>query len=134
MLPQPQLRRHPDAIRYTLLALFCWQRRRMIIDGLIELLGKGTQRFFDRLSNSGPHYRKQGVGDLLRILPYRDRQALFDGHLKRLDQSGPLIVAVANRVRQRIRQARPFLELLDALRNGLELLLLDAEQQFFESI
>ena len=33
-----QLRRHPDPIRYTLLAAFCWQRRRAIIDGLIELL------------------------------------------------------------------------------------------------
>ena len=33
-----QLRRHPEPIRYTLLAAFCWQRRRAIIDGLIELL------------------------------------------------------------------------------------------------
>ena len=33
-----QLRRHPEAIRHTLLAAFCWQRRRAIIDGLIELL------------------------------------------------------------------------------------------------
>ena len=33
-----QLRRHPEPIRHTLLAAFCWQRRRAIIDGLIELL------------------------------------------------------------------------------------------------
>ena len=33
-----QLRRHPGSIRHTLLAAFCWQRRRAIIDGLIELL------------------------------------------------------------------------------------------------
>ena len=33
-----QLRRHPEPIRYTLLAAFCWQRHRAIIDGLIELL------------------------------------------------------------------------------------------------
>ena len=33
-----QFRRHPEPIRYTLLAAFCWQRRRAIIDGLIELL------------------------------------------------------------------------------------------------
>ena len=33
-----QLRRHPEPIRYTLLAAFCWQRRRAIIDALIELL------------------------------------------------------------------------------------------------
>lgn len=33
-----QLRRHPEPIRYTLLAAFCWQRRRAIIDGLVDLL------------------------------------------------------------------------------------------------
>ena len=33
-----QFRRHPEPIRHTLLAAFCWQRRRAIIDGLIELL------------------------------------------------------------------------------------------------
>lgn len=33
-----ELRRHPDPIRYTLLAAFCWQRRKAIIDGLVELL------------------------------------------------------------------------------------------------
>lgn len=32
------LRRHPEPIRYTLLAAFCWQRRKAIIDGLIDLL------------------------------------------------------------------------------------------------
>ena len=33
-----QMRRHPEPIRHTLLAAFCWQRRRAIMDGLIELL------------------------------------------------------------------------------------------------
>ncbi|NJN47457.1 MAG: Tn3 family transposase, partial [Candidatus Competibacteraceae bacterium] len=33
-----ELRRHPEPIRYTLLAAFCWQRRKAIIDGLVELL------------------------------------------------------------------------------------------------
>jgi TnpA family transposase len=33
-----ELRRHPEATRYTLLAAFCWQRRPEIIDQLIELL------------------------------------------------------------------------------------------------
>jgi TnpA family transposase len=33
-----QLRRHPEPIRYTLLAAFCWQRRRAIIDGWVDLL------------------------------------------------------------------------------------------------
>jgi TnpA family transposase len=33
-----ELRRHPEAIRYTLVAAFCWQRRKEIIDGLVDLL------------------------------------------------------------------------------------------------
>ncbi len=33
-----EVQRHPDAIRYTLLAAFCWQRRREIIDTLVDLL------------------------------------------------------------------------------------------------
>src|SRR5439155_15660320 len=33
-----ELRRHPEPIRYVLVAAFCWQRRKEIIDGLVELL------------------------------------------------------------------------------------------------
>jgi hypothetical protein len=33
-----ELRRHPEPIRYTLGAAFCWQRRKEIIDGLVDLL------------------------------------------------------------------------------------------------
>jgi TnpA family transposase len=33
-----ELRRHPPAIRYTLLAAFCWQRQQEIVDSLVELL------------------------------------------------------------------------------------------------
>lgn len=33
-----ELRRHPEPIRYTLLAAFCWQRRQEIIDSLVDLL------------------------------------------------------------------------------------------------
>jgi TnpA family transposase len=33
-----ELQRHPDPVRYTLLAAFCWQRRREIIDTLVDLL------------------------------------------------------------------------------------------------
>ena len=36
--PPRELRRHPEEVRYTLLAAFCWQRRQEIIDGLIDLL------------------------------------------------------------------------------------------------
>ncbi len=33
-----EVQRHPDPVRYTLLAAFCWQRRREIIDTLVDLL------------------------------------------------------------------------------------------------
>ena len=33
-----ELRSHPEPIRYTLIAAFCWQRRQEIIDGLVDLL------------------------------------------------------------------------------------------------
>ncbi|EDX83090.1 hypothetical protein S7335_268 [Synechococcus sp. PCC 7335] len=36
--PPRELRRHPPAIRYTLVAAFCWQREREIIDDLVTLL------------------------------------------------------------------------------------------------
>jgi Tn3 transposase DDE domain len=36
--PPREVRRHPEPIRHTLLAGFCWQRRQEIIDGLVDLL------------------------------------------------------------------------------------------------
>jgi hypothetical protein len=33
-----EVRMHPEPIRYTLMAAFCWQRREEIIDGLVDLL------------------------------------------------------------------------------------------------
>ena len=33
-----EVQRHPDPVRYTLLAAFCWQRRREIMDVLVDLL------------------------------------------------------------------------------------------------
>lgn len=36
--PPRELRRHSEKIRYTLVAAFCWQRRKEIIDGLVDLL------------------------------------------------------------------------------------------------
>ena len=36
--PPREMRMHLEAIRYTLLGAFCWQRRQEIIDGLVELL------------------------------------------------------------------------------------------------
>ena len=36
--PPREMRRHPEATRYTLLGAFCWQRWAEVIDGLVELL------------------------------------------------------------------------------------------------
>jgi TnpA family transposase len=36
--PPREVRRHPPALRYTLLAALCWQRQREITDTLVELL------------------------------------------------------------------------------------------------
>jgi TnpA family transposase len=33
-----EVKRHPAAVRYTLLAAYCWQRRREIIDTMVDLL------------------------------------------------------------------------------------------------
>ncbi len=33
-----EIRRHPDALRWTLLAAYCWRRRQEIIDTLVDLL------------------------------------------------------------------------------------------------
>jgi len=33
-----EVRRHPDPIRFTLLAAYCWRRRQEIVDTLVELL------------------------------------------------------------------------------------------------
>lgn len=51
--PPRELRRHPKAIRYTLLAAFCWQRRQEITDNLIELLIQITHKMKTRAENKG---------------------------------------------------------------------------------
>lgn len=33
-----ELRRHPDAIRYSMVVMFCWRRQQQLIDALIDLL------------------------------------------------------------------------------------------------
>jgi TnpA family transposase len=33
-----EIRRHPEAVRYTLMAAFCWVRRQQIVDNLVDLL------------------------------------------------------------------------------------------------
>lgn len=39
-----ELRRHPPAVRATLLATFCWLRSQEITDALVELLLDGVHR------------------------------------------------------------------------------------------
>ena len=36
--PLREIRRHPEAQRSALVAIFCWERRQEIIDGLVDLL------------------------------------------------------------------------------------------------
>jgi hypothetical protein len=48
--PPREVRRHPEPIRYTLLAAFCWQRRQEIIDGLVDLLIQMVHRISAQLT------------------------------------------------------------------------------------
>jgi len=38
--PPRELRNHPAPVKYTLLAAFCWQRRREVTDNLVDLLNR----------------------------------------------------------------------------------------------
>jgi hypothetical protein len=55
------MRRHPAPVRYTFLAAFCWQRRRDIIDGLVDLLVLVVHRI-------GMRAERKVVQELLRDL------------------------------------------------------------------
>jgi hypothetical protein len=57
----PREMRHPAPVRYTLLAAFCWQRRRDIIDGLVDLLVLVIHRI-------GVRAERKVVQELLRDL------------------------------------------------------------------
>ena len=46
-----ELRRHPEDIRYSLMAAFCWQRQHDITDDLIELLIQITHKIGKRAEN-----------------------------------------------------------------------------------
>lgn len=76
-----QLRRHPDAIRYTYLAAFCSARRAEIIDGLIELLLLVVRRIENtaekRIGKQVVEEAKQRVNDKPRLLR-RVAQAALD--------------------------------------------------------
>jgi TnpA family transposase len=59
--PPREMRRHPAPVRYTFLAAFCWQRRRDIIDGLVDLLVLVIHRI-------GVRAERKVVQELLRDL------------------------------------------------------------------
>jgi len=78
--PPRELRRHPGPTRYTLLAAFCWQRRREIIDGLVDLLIEIIHRITTRAERK---VVKELVQDLRKVqgkttLLYRLAEAALD--------------------------------------------------------
>lgn len=62
--PPRELRRHPDPIRYTLVAAFCWQRSQEITDSLIELLNGIIHRIH---INAEHRVDKELIEDFKRI-------------------------------------------------------------------
>ncbi len=59
-----ELQRHPESIRYALLAAFCWQRRKAIIDSLIELMIQVIHRISVRAEKK---VVTEVIGDLEKI-------------------------------------------------------------------
>ena len=58
------LQRHPAAIRYTLLAAFCWSRQREITDELGELLIQLVHKIGTRAERK---VHKELLADLMRV-------------------------------------------------------------------
>jgi TnpA family transposase len=58
------MRLHPEPMRYTLLAAFCWQRRQEIIDGLVDLLIQIVHRISVRAEKK---VGEELVGDLQKV-------------------------------------------------------------------
>lgn len=61
-----ELKRRPESIRYPLLAAFCWQRHKTIIDNLIELMIQMIHRISARAEKKGE--QKSGMY-VLQIRP-----------------------------------------------------------------
>ncbi len=62
--PPREMRLHPEPLRYTLLAAFCWQRRQASIDGLVDLLIQIVHRISVRAENK---VVEALVGDLQKV-------------------------------------------------------------------
>ena len=62
--PPRELRRHPNPIRYTLIAAFCWQRSQEITDSLVDLL----VQIIHRLGiNAERRVEKELIDDFKRV-------------------------------------------------------------------
>jgi TnpA family transposase len=59
-----ELRRHPPEIRYTLVAIYCWQRQREITDTLIDLLIQVIHKIGSRAENK---VEQELLNDLRRV-------------------------------------------------------------------
>lgn len=62
--PPREMRLHPAPVRYALMAAFCWQRRREVIDGLVELLIRIVHRVGVRAEKK---IVKELLGDFQRV-------------------------------------------------------------------
>jgi TnpA family transposase len=62
--PPREVRQHPEPLRYTLLAAFCWQRRHEIIDGLVDLLIQIVHRITVRAEKK---VVQELLGDLQKV-------------------------------------------------------------------
>jgi len=75
-----ELRRHSGPVRYTLLSAFCWQRRREITDGLVDLLIQVVHRLSVRAEK---RITAAMIGELQRVdgktaLLFRIAEAALD--------------------------------------------------------
>lgn len=82
--PPRELRRHPDPIRYTLMAAFCWQRSQEITDSLVELLIQIIHRI---AINAERRVDKELIDDFKRVngkshLLFRIAEASLDHPLE----------------------------------------------------
>jgi TnpA family transposase len=59
-----ELRRHPSAVRYTLLACFCWQQRKQVTDSLVQLLIQIIHRMNTRAETK---VKKTFIEDVVRV-------------------------------------------------------------------
>ncbi len=59
-----ELRRHPSAVRYTLLACFCWQRQQQVTDNLVRLLIQIIHKMNTRAETK---VKKTFIEDVIRV-------------------------------------------------------------------